>query len=143
MKISNDAQAVVYKKEDGSIKFLLLKRYDKDKNETHYRLIKGGVKAPETTDVAVIREITEESGLNKLLVKQKINQYSYQAGEVQHNVDVYLIENTENENIKTDSSEEGGFNIESAEWFDPESTIEKLNFDQEKDNINKALEVIN
>lgn len=143
MKISKDAQAVVYKKENGNVKFLLLKRYDKDKDETHYRLIKGGVKDPETTEHASIREVTEESGLVKLKINTLVNQYSYQAGEVQHNVDVYLIENTENEEIRVDSTEEGGFNIEGAEWLDAEATIEKLNFDQEKDNIRKSLELIN
>lgn len=143
MKISKDAQSVVYKKKDSKVQFLLLKRYDKDKGETQYRLIKGGVKAFETTESASVREVTEESGLTRLEIRKLINQYSYQAGEVRHDVDVYLIENTEVEEIKTDSSEEGGFDIKAAEWLDPEVTIKKLNFEQEKDNVRKALEEIN
>jgi len=47
MKISKDAQAVICKKDGDAIKFLLLKRFDKELDETHYRLVKGGIENEE------------------------------------------------------------------------------------------------
>lgn len=143
MKISKDSQAVVYRKRDGNLEFLLLKRYDKDNQKSDYRLIKGGAKKHETTHDAILREVTEESGLHKLEIKKMIGEYSYQAGDVQHNVDVFLVENSEIEEIHIDSSEEGGFTIESAEWLTSNQAIYSLNFAQEKDSVKKSLEIIN
>ncbi|MDD5318382.1 MAG: NUDIX hydrolase [Candidatus Pacebacteria bacterium] len=142
MKISKDVQAVVYRKSDVGIFFLLLKRFDRDKGEFHYRLIKGGLERGENSKDAVIREIKEESGLRSLSLNNVLGHYSYKAGDVKHDVEVFLVENTVFEKIKTDSENEGGFTIESAEWLSPEHTLEYLNFDQEKKSIRKTLETI-
>ena len=37
MKISNDVQAVIYKEDIKGLSFLVLRRFDKDKNEDHHR----------------------------------------------------------------------------------------------------------
>ncbi|MCK5026850.1 MAG: NUDIX domain-containing protein [Candidatus Pacebacteria bacterium] len=142
MKISKDAQAVIYKKDSDVIEFLLLKRFDKDLDETHYRLVKGGIEDGESSKEASVRETKEETGLTNLVAKEKLDQYSYQAGDVQHDVDVFLIENTENEEIKIDSTNEGGFTIEGVEWVSSDEANEYLNFDQEKSSIKKALNII-
>lgn len=139
MKISKDVQAVVYRRNNTEVKFLLLNRYDKEKEATHYRLIKGGLKESENPEHAVLREISEESGLMNLVIKSKISEYSYKAGDVQHDVGVFLVENTGEEDIKTDSKEEGGFTIEGAEWLNSDNAIQKLNFDHEKESIKVSL----
>ena len=142
MKISKDAQAVVYRKKDEQIEFLLLKRFDKDKNETHYRLIKGGIEDNETPEQTSIRETHEEVGLSKLETKKKLKEYSYQAGDIQHDVEVFLLENTGDEEVKVDSENEGGFTIEDAEWMLPEKAIEHLNFNQEKEAIRESIKIL-
>lgn len=142
MKISKDAQAVVFKKNVNSIDFLLLKRYDKEKKRADYRLIKGGIEKEEKPEETVIREIKEESGLENLFLLNKLDEYSYQAGDVLHEVSVFLVENTKNDEIKTDSENEGGFTIEGAEWVPSEKVGSYLVFDQEKNSIQKALDLI-
>ena len=142
MRIKKDAQAVVFRKNNGKIEFLLLKRFDKDKNETHYRLIKGGIEKNETPEETSIRETKEESGLQNLKLKEKINTYSYQVGDVQHDVEVFVVENTRIEDIKVNSENEGGFTIEDAKWVSLEKANECLNFKQEKESIKKSLEII-
>ncbi|MDD2935206.1 MAG: NUDIX domain-containing protein [Candidatus Pacebacteria bacterium] len=142
MKISKDAQAVVFRKNTDGINFLLLKRYDKEKERTDYRLIKGGVEKEEKPEETVIREIKEESGLENLSLLNKLGEYSYQAGDVLHEVSVFLAENTKDDEIKMDSENEGGFTIEGAEWIPSEKVNSYLVFDQEKDSIKKALDLI-
>lgn len=142
MKISKDAQAIVYRKNQDVIKFLLLKRYDKDKDEIHYRLIKGGVRPDEKNEEAALRETQEEAGLTQLKIVAKLGGYTYNAGDVQHEVEVFLIENTLEEEINPDSNEEGGFVIEAIEWLSAQIAIEKLNFEHEKSNLRKALNLL-
>lgn len=142
MKISKDAQSVVYRNINGVIEFLLLKRFDKDKDRSDYRLIKGGIKNNEAPEEAAIREVFEESGLAKIVLKNKLDEYSYQIGDIKHEVEVFLIENTEIEDIKTNSENEGGFIIEKAEWILPEKAISCLVFEQEKKSIQKSLDLI-
>ncbi|MDP2598500.1 MAG: NUDIX domain-containing protein [Candidatus Liptonbacteria bacterium] len=143
MKISKDAQGVVYRK-DGQVLFLVLKRFDPDKNETHFRLIKGRIreKEEESSEAAVLREIQEEAGLSKARIVGKIFDYSYDAGDVKHEVRVFLVESLEKEQIVVDSKEEGAFTIEGASWLTPEEALEKLNFEVEKNVIRKALEML-
>lgn len=142
MKISKDAQAVVFRKNTDGINFLLLKRYDKEKERTDYRLIKGCVEKEEKPEETVIREIKEESGLENLSLLNKLDKYSYQAGDVLHEVSVFLVENIKNDEIKINSENEGGFTIEGAEWIPSEKVNSYLVFDQEKSSIQKALDLI-
>lgn len=140
MKISNDAQAVIVKKAGDDFLFLVIKRFDKDKQEDHYRLVKGGIKKNEDSEIAVIREIAEEVGINDIQKTESLCHYKYTAGDVRHEVDVFLIYVDQNLDVKIDFSEEGGFIIKDIVWMNGEEAIEKLNFKEEKNLIIAAVE---
>ncbi|OGD66777.1 hypothetical protein A2442_01480 [Candidatus Campbellbacteria bacterium RIFOXYC2_FULL_35_25] len=143
MEISKDAQAVIFKKNTGRVEFLLLKRYDEERDRTDYRLVKGGIETGEIPEETIIREIKEETGLENLLLMDELEKYSYQAGEILHKVRVFLVENTKNDEIKVDSKNEGGFTIEKAEWVSFDLVDSYLAFEQEKESIKNGLNLIN
>ncbi len=139
---SIDVQAVVSSVDSKrSTKYLLLKRFDKDKNEDHYRLVKGGLEGDESAENAVLREVKEETGLSRLKLIGEIQDYSYTAGEVIHKVKVFLLVSFE---VLTniDSSNEGGFTIKETMWVDKDMALSLLNFDQEKNSISKADQIL-
>lgn len=140
MKISNDAQTVIVKKAGDDFSFFVIKRFDKDKQEDHYRLIKGGIKKNENSKETIIREVAEEAGINDVQKIEFFCRYGYTAGDVRHEVDVFLIYVDQNLDAKIDSSEEGGFIIKDAIWMNSEEAIEKLNFKEEKNLIIAAIE---
>ncbi|MCG2694918.1 NUDIX domain-containing protein [Candidatus Parcubacteria bacterium] len=142
MKISKDSQGVVFRKKADNVEFLLLKRYDPEQDRIDFRLVKGGIEEGEKPEETILREINEETGLKNLLLLNKFKEYSYQVGELLHEVEVFLVENTKDDKIKVDSAHEGGFIIESANWFSSQEAQKLLYFDQEKDLIKKALDLI-
>ncbi len=142
MKISNDVQAVIYKKDNSNILFLLLYRYNPDKNADEYRLVKGGVKKNESLEDAVKREINEEVGLNNIEIISKINKYNYIVNNIQHDVDVFLVK-VSNENIIINSSEEGKFKIKEYKWEKAEKALNLLDFEDERKSIINSFQKIN
>ncbi len=142
MKISNDVQAVIYKKNNDDVLFLLLYRYNPDKNVNEYRLVKGGVKRNEFIEDAVKREIDEEVGLKDIEVISKVNEYNYIANDVQHNVDVFLVKAFD-KNIVINSSKEGEFEIKEYKWEKAEKALNLLNFEDEKKSITNSFQKIN
>jgi len=141
MEISNDAQAVIFRlnKALNKYEFLVLFRFDKEKNKNHCRLIKGGVKKGEAPKDAVIREVEEEVGIKGVSITANIHQYDYVAGGVLHKVLVFLIDASAiNFDLRISSSGEGGFTIKSIKWLDKENALKQLNFLDEKKVINIA-----
>lgn len=138
MKISKDALAVIAKvTETGTCSFLLLKRFDKDKQEDHFRLVKGGVEVDESSAETAEREAAEEVGVKTKKNLGLVDSYQYVVGEIKHEVEVYLLV-AEERGVSLDSSEEGGFTIKDAIWCNEEESIKKLNFAIEKEMIKKA-----
>lgn len=137
MRISKDAQAVIIRRTKSNPLFLLLKRFDKDKQKDHYRLVKGGVKNNESTAEAAERETFEEVGIKKVTNLGVIGKYEYTVGDIKHEVEVYLLD-VLNEKLSLDSAEEGGFIIKDAVWLTKEDAIAKLNFTDEKKMVKKA-----
>ncbi|MBI4993693.1 NUDIX hydrolase [Candidatus Wolfebacteria bacterium] len=141
MKISQDAQAVIIRHNPSfnDYEFLLIYRFDKEKNEDHYRLVKGGIKIKkeEGAEGAVLREIDEEIGIKECVIVSKLCDYSYAAGDIIHKVAVFLVKVTSEklDNIQIDSSEEGGNTIKSVKWASAEEAIKLLNFQDEKNLI--------
>ncbi|MBI5306732.1 NUDIX hydrolase [Candidatus Wolfebacteria bacterium] len=148
MKISQDAQAVIikYNKSLNDYEFLLIYRFDKEKNEDHYRLVKGGVKIKkeESAEDAVLREIAEEVGIKECIIASKLCDYSYASRDVIHEVAVFLVKIASEKlnNIQIDSHEEGGNTIKSVKWASAEEAIKLLNFQDEKNLIKLAQDYL-
>lgn len=143
MKISNDAQAVIVKIENnGEPIFLIIKRFDKEKNDIHFRLVKGGVKKGESSEQAAIRETKEEVGIDSYKNISFLCHYDYIGGDIKHEVDVYVIQADFNVQILIDSAEEGGNIIYDGIWMDIEEAEEKLTFAEEKKIIKEAFNKI-
>jgi 8-oxo-dGTP pyrophosphatase MutT (NUDIX family) len=142
MKTSKDAQAVIYKKEAGTVLFLVISRLDKEKNEVHYRLVKGGVEQGENPKETIAREIKEEVGLSHIKIGDIIHHYSYNAGDICHDIDVFLVESIGEQAPSPDSTHEGGFTIKRAEWVDKETALQLLHFEEERGCVLKACSVI-
>lgn len=140
MKISKDAQPVIVKRDlDNNLSFLVIKRFDKDKQEDHYRLVKGGIDAGETAEQAARRESLEEVGLKNILESKELDKYEYTAGDIKHEVEAFiLIAGEESDELSPDSSNEGGFTIKEALWLSRDEALEKLNFEVERKMIDKA-----
>src|SRR3989344_5296362 len=134
MRISTDVQAVVYTRENSEIQYLLLERFDAEKGENNYRLVKGGVEKDEPSNAAILREINEETGLSDLKIISTIQSYSYTVGDIIHNVEVFLVQSSGKETI-ANSNNEGDFLIRQIIWCDKEKAESLLNFDQEKQSI--------
>lgn len=139
MKISNDVQTVIFRRMNGKLEFLILKRFDRDKGEDHFRLVKGGVEEGERLEEALKREIKEEVGVDKILSEKYISNYSYIGGEIKHEVEVYLVEVSPEIKIKVSSEDEGGFTIHEAVWMTKEEAEEKLTFKEEKDLVENVI----
>jgi 8-oxo-dGTP pyrophosphatase MutT (NUDIX family) len=143
MKISKDAQAVIIKKENGNVLFLVIKRFDKDKQEDHYRLVKGGIEEGESAEQAAKREVLEEVGIKKITKSEFLTQYEYVGGEVKHEVEVFILTpEIDSYNLTINSTNEGGFTIKEAVWMNENDAKDKLNFTDEKKLIEKAVEKI-
>lgn len=141
-KLSNDVQAVIFRRAEAGPEFLLLKRFDKEKGVDQYRLVKGGVKAKygEDHDGALRREITEETGVASFEVLGELAPYGYDAGEVRHEVRAFLVEAAEAGDIeKVDQAEEGGFTIKEVRWAAPAEALELLSFPQERALVEEAV----
>lgn len=141
MRISNDAQAVVFRfnKTTNKYEFLVLYRFDKEKNEDHYRLVKGVVKKGEISEGTIIRELKEEVDIKSAPIVANIHQYDYTVGDGLHKVKAFLVDASHIESdLRISSSEEGGFTIKCAKWLDKENILKQLNFLDEKKVINIA-----
>ncbi len=143
-KISNDCTAVIYRKTESGIEFLVLKRFDPEKNQEFIRLVKGGVKKEETAENTILREISEEVGMSESKIVAKLKNYEYESEykgiNVIHKVQSFLVEiPAENSSIKIDSSEEGGFTINGAEWVTNNQAAETLSFEVERELAREAI----
>lgn len=121
--------------------FLVIKRFDKEKQEDHYRLVKGGIEEGETAEQAAMREASEEVGITKIAKSEFLTHYEYVGGDVKHEVDAFILTpESDTDILSTDSTNEGGFTIKEAVWMDKGEAIDKLNFTDEKNLIQKTVE---
>ena len=142
MKISNDAQIVIVKKEAQRFMFLVLRRLDKEKQKTHFRLVKGGLKNGETPEQAARREALEEANIDLFTSINFLCHYNYLGGEVKHEVDVFLAIVDPSTVVSVDSSDEGGYTIYNGVWMTSDEAIQNLTFKEERELVKQALQKI-
>ena len=115
--------AVVFREENGVKKFLLIR----NKRSAHWGFPKGHIEPGETNEETAIREVLEETGLHIEIIHgfSKSSEYTIQ-GKIEKSVVIFLARTSESKyNIQVEEIEECG-------WFDYESAMATLNYDNDK-----------
>lgn len=125
--------AVVYKKENGKLEFLLVYQ-----NNGHYSFPKGHMESGETEVQTALREIKEETNLEVELDTNFRYQIDYLIKEkdIEKEV-VYFVATPTTFDLKNQEGE-----ISECSWDDYETTLNKLKFDDVKEMFEKAYDYI-
>ena len=127
------AGGVVIRKEGDRAEVLLIK--DKYGNWTWP---KGHLEEGETPQQAAIREITEETGLSKIILDELagVQEYVYRLDETEifKTVYIYLVRSLPGEKIRIQVEE-----IDGAEWFSVQDAVDKIEYSGSKDILIKAV----
>lgn len=121
--------AVVFRKENGNIKFLLIR----NRRSAHWGFPKGHIEPGETKEETAIREVLEETGLNVRILPDfvKHSEYTIQ-GKIEKSVSIFLAETDQ---IDYSLQEE---EIEECGWFSFDESIKILNYENDKIILNEA-----
>jgi 8-oxo-dGTP pyrophosphatase MutT (NUDIX family) len=123
--------AVIYNKKDDKTKYLLL-NYEAG----HWDFVKGNVEAGETEKETVIRELNEETGITDAGFiegfKETIAYFYRRQGQTVHKEVVFFIMESHTEKVVL-SFEHIGYI-----WLDYQHAMEKLNFKNARDVLQKA-----
>jgi 8-oxo-dGTP pyrophosphatase MutT (NUDIX family) len=123
--------AVIFVKKDNSTKYLLL-----NYAAGHWDFVKGNVEPNETEKETVLRELQEETGITDASFldgfKETIAYFYRRQGLTVHKEVVFFIMESQTEKV-TLSFEHVGFI-----WLDYQHAMEKLNFKNAKDVLQKA-----
>jgi len=137
MQIERSAGGVVFRKENGTIFYLLLHYPSNSKAKKDYwGFPKGHIEKGETLEETVKREIKEETGLEDIEFidgfKETIKYFfNFQGKKILKFVTLFLLETQEQE-VKI-SSEHIGY-----QWLPYEKALEFLSFEKDKDILKKA-----
>ena len=129
MKTQKSAGAVVFRKDNEKIYYLLLD-YGK-----HWEFSKGMVEQGETEEQTAIREIREETGLDVELVegfRNSINYFYFWEGKKISKTVVFFLAEAKSKDVVI-SHEHKGF-----QWFEYKEAMEKITFKNSKDILEKA-----
>ncbi len=140
LKRDFSAGGVVFKKEEGKTKILLIRNYKKDKDVNYWGFPKGHLDPGETSKDAAVREVEEETGIKaKILEKVDSSKYFYfwEGEKTLKTVAIFLME-YESGQLNAQQSE-----VAEAVWFSPEEALETVTFENEKKILQKALDKIN
>ena len=131
MPVEHSAGAVVFRKEEAQVLYLLL-RYE----EGHWGSSKGHIEKDETIEETARREIREETGLTDLQFSagfKETNKYFFVAeGQRIFKTVVFLLAETRTRKIKI-SFEHTGY-----AWLSYAEALERMTFKDEKEVLRKA-----
>ena len=129
------AGGVVVRKEGDSIKVLLIKD-----SYGHWTWPKGHIEEGETPQEAALREVAEETGVNRTEIIEKIGtqEYNFMFGDTKtfKTVHIFLIEDKGDGELVPQAEE-----ISLAEWFTPEEALEKIEYEGSRDKLEKAIKI--
>lgn len=141
MKIREESQAVIVRKNGSITQFLLLKRHFAGGEKlAQMRLVKGGIELGETPEEAAKREIIEEVGLKNIRIVRKLGDYEYEVDEILHKTSTFLVEADINETARPVSINEGSAVIDEVIWVSKDKAIELLSFLDEREMIRLVMD---
>ncbi|MEM3122195.1 MAG: NUDIX hydrolase [Candidatus Pacearchaeota archaeon] len=125
--------AIIYD-DNGKLFFLIFRRV---KNWRGWEFCKGKAEDGESIEEALAREISEETGLTKAKLIQKIGTRIIQDGDSKYPFEVFLVEASMNVPIKIKKAEHDTYL-----WADEETALDKLTWDNERNELKKAMAII-
>jgi len=132
MPVERSSGAVVFYEENGSVKFLLLRR-----GPAYWDLPKGSIDKGEDELATAEREIKEETGLTDVKFvpdfKEKISYFYKREGQTIYKEVVFFLAETKTKEIKI-SKEHDEFG-----WFDYEEAFKKVKSKELIEKVNKFL----
>lgn len=134
-KIVKSAGAVIFREENGNMKYLLLKH----KRRGHWGFPKGRIKNRETEKDAALREIKEETGIKnmKFISFRKKEKYIYNLKNKKfHKEVIYFLAKTKEGKIKL-SNEHIKYS-----WTNFEDTIKKIEKENLKQLVNRVHRIL-
>lgn len=121
--------AVVYKNEEGKVKFLI-----ENMRLGHVSIPKGHIEEGETKEECAHREIKEETNLDVLLDTGFAHTISYSPKEgILKYVTFYLAKAVSDDIISQPEE------VSSTEWVLPEEAVERVTFDTDKETLKDAI----
>ncbi len=133
MRKEKSCGAVVYKNENGNIKFLV-----EEMLQGHYAFPKGHVEFAESEHDTARREIKEETNLDVKFVNNFRCQTSYMpAKHVIKDVIYFLAENVDDSSLKAQNTE-----IKELHWLDYAKALDTITFDNDKQILKNAYDFL-
>jgi bis(5'-nucleosidyl)-tetraphosphatase len=133
MKKEKSAGAIVFRREEGKIKYLILMR-----NPKYWDLPKGNIERGEKEEETVRREVKEETGLNDIKIlpgfKEKEHYFYRLEGELVSKDVVFLLAESHIIEVKISKEHEG------YEWLEFDEAIKKV---KSKSTLEKADNFLN
>lgn len=132
------AGGVIYRQEDDGYYFvLLLDAYGK------WTFPKGGIKEGESLEVAVARELFEETGLKNLVVKDFLGETQVKVHKPEEKpyrklIKYFLVETRDKDIVVPKVSE-----LLDVKWFPKHEVLNTISYDNAKDIFNMALQKLN
>ncbi|MFQ5759257.1 MAG: bis(5'-nucleosyl)-tetraphosphatase [bacterium] len=130
------AGAIVFRKENGEIKYLLLYKKAHGIYRAQWNFPRGWIEVGESEKETAGREIEEETGISDLKFiqgfREKIHFAYRREGKLVEKDVVYLLAETETAKVKL-SFEHSGYG-----WLSFSRTIERLTFENDKEVLRKA-----
>ena len=140
--MEKSAGFVIYKKEKGEVKFLLLKYPSENRERDYWGLPKGHIEEGESVKEAAFRELFEETGIEKEEVEinpefREINKYHFKhEGETIFKIVIYFLAETKKETIKV-SHEHTDF-----KWANLDQAMKLMPFKNTREIVKEAKEFI-